>query len=32
MRNAQKEIDKTSNTAAKRRLKNFIEETAQLQD
>lgn len=32
MRTAQQEIDKTSNIAAKRRLKNFIEETAQLQD
>ena len=32
MRTAQQEIDKTSNTTAKRRLKNFIEETAQLQD
>ena len=32
MRTAQQEIDKTSNMAAKRRLKNFIEETAQLQD
>lgn len=32
MRQAQQEIDKTSNTAAKRRLQNFIEETNQLQN
>lgn len=32
MRNAQSEIDKTSNTVAKKRLKAFIDETQQLQD
>lgn len=32
MRQAQQEIDKTSNTVAKRRLQNFIEETNQLQN
>ena len=32
MRTAQQEIDKTSNTVAKRRLKSFIEETQHLQD
>ena len=32
MRTAQQEIDKTSNTAAKRRLQNFINETNQLQN
>ena len=32
MRRAQQEIDKTSNSVAKRRLKSFIEETYQLQN
>lgn len=32
MRTAQQEIDKTSNTVAKRRLQNFIKETDQLQN
>ena len=32
MRQAQQEIDKTTNTVAKRRLANFINETKQLQD
>jgi hypothetical protein len=31
MRTAQQEIDKTTNSVAKRRLKQFIEETEQLQ-
>ena len=32
MRTAQQEIDKTTNDVAKRRLKDFVAETAQLQD
>ena len=32
MRTAQQEIDKTSNSVAKRRLKSFIDETAQMQN
>lgn len=32
MRTAQQEIDKTSNTVAKKRLKSFIDETEHLQD
>ena len=32
IRTAQQEIDKTSNSAAKRRLKSFIEETTELQN
>ena len=32
MRQAQQELDKTSNTAAKRRLQNFIKETSEMQN
>ena len=32
MRTAQQEIDKTTNSVAKRRLKQFIDETEQLQN
>jgi t-SNARE complex subunit (syntaxin) len=32
MRTAQQEIDKTTNSVAKRRLKGFIEQTQALQD
>jgi hypothetical protein len=32
MRNAQKEIDKTTNAMAKQKLKQFINETAAMQE
>jgi t-SNARE complex subunit (syntaxin) len=32
MRQAQQEIDKSSNSVAKRKLQNFINETAQMQE
>jgi hypothetical protein len=32
MRTAQKEIDKSSNTVAKQKLKSFVEETKNLQN